>query len=125
MQGVYTRPFLSSEGLGTQTRYTKPMIQSPMLGRPLPERDLLALPARLGGLGIIDPSKKSGLHYSASKIITAPLVRLIIDQSEAYAPEVKAAQTRMKNNARKFHRQFEVRTANDLKENLPTKLQKI
>ena len=88
------------------------------------ERDLLALPARLGGLGIINPCKKSVLHYSASKTITAPLVRLIMDQSEEYAPEVNAVQTRMKNNARKFHRQYEARTANDLKESLPTKLQK-
>ena len=44
-----------------------------------------------------------------------------MDQSEEYAPEVNAAQTRMKNNAWKFHRQYEARTANDLKE---SKLQK-
>ena len=88
------------------------------------ERDLLALPARLGGLGIFDPGKKSTLHYSTCETITAPLVRLILDQTEAYAPEVKADQTRRRNNARKFHRQLEARTANDLKETLPTKLQK-
>ena len=88
------------------------------------ERDLLALPARLGGLGIFDPCKKSTLHYSTCETISAPLVRLILDQAEAYTPEVKAAQARLRNNARKFHRQLEARTANDLKENLPTKLQK-
>ena len=88
------------------------------------ERDLLALPARLGGLGIFDPCKKSTLHYSTCETISAPLVRLILDQAEAYTPEVKAAQARSRNNARKFHRQLEARTANDLKENLPTKLQK-
>ena len=53
------------------------------------ERELLALPAHLGGLGIFDPSKKSALHYSMCETISAPLVRLILDQSEAYAPEVK------------------------------------
>ena len=84
----------------------------------------MALPARLGGLGIFDPSKKSALHYSTCETISAPLVRLILDQSEAYAPEVKEAQTRMRNNAQKFHRQCEARAANDLEENLPTKLQK-
>ena len=56
--------------------------------------------------------------------ISAPLVRLIQDQAEAYASEVKAAQTRMRNNARKFQRQYEARAASDLKDNLPTKLQK-
>ena len=88
------------------------------------ERDMLALPPRLGGLGISDPSKKSALHYSTCETISAPLVRLILDQSEEYTPEVKATQTRLRNNARKFHRQYEVRTANNLKEHLSIRLQK-
>ena len=88
------------------------------------ERDLLALPVRLDGLGILDPCKKSALHYSMCEAISAPLVRLILDQSETYAPEVKEVQARMRNNAQKFYRQYEARTANDLKENLSTKLQK-
>ena len=83
-----------------------------------------ALPARLGGLGILDPCRTSALHYSTCETISAPLVRLILDQSETYAPEIKEAQARMRNNARKFHRQYETRTANDLKEDLSTKLQK-
>ena len=88
------------------------------------ERDMLALPARLGGLGILDPCRMSELHYSTCETISAPLIRLILDQSETYAPEIKEAQARMRNNARKFHRQYEARTANDLKEDLSTKLQK-
>ena len=41
------------------------------------ERDLLALPARLGGLGIFDPCKKSAmLHYSTCETITTLIVRL-------------------------------------------------
>ena len=88
------------------------------------ERELLALPARLGGLGIFDPSKKSILHYSTCETISAPLVHLILDQSEEYAPEVKEAQTRMRHNARKFHRQCEARAAKDLEKSIPTKLQK-
>ena len=88
------------------------------------ERDLLSLPARLGGLGISDPCKKSVLHYSTCVTISAPLIHLILDQSEVFLPEVRAAQTRMRKNAHKFHRQYEARTANDLKENLPIKMQK-
>ena len=80
------------------------------------EKDMLALPARLGGLGILDPCRTSALHYSTCETISAPLVRLILDQSETYAPEIKEAQARMRNNAQKFHRQYEARTANDLKE---------
>ena len=56
--------------------------------------------------------------------ISAPLVRLILDQSESFILEVDEAQSRMRINARKFHRQHETRTAEDLKQNLPTKLQR-
>ena len=42
------------------------------------ERELLALPDRLGGLGIFDPTKKSTLHYSTCETISAPLVHLIL-----------------------------------------------
>ena len=88
------------------------------------ERDLLALPVRLGGLGIFDPSKRSAVHYATCETIATPLVQLIIEQSPAYTPEVKAAQTRMRSNARKVHRQYEARMASDLNESLPTKQQK-
>ena len=66
------------------------------------------------------------LHYSTCETISAPLVRLILDQSEVYnhAPEVNKAQTRMRNTAQKLHRQYEARTANDLKENPSNKMQK-
>ncbi len=66
------------------------------------ERQLLALPARLGGLGISNPSKRSTLHYSTCETIAGPLVSLILDQSEVVGPEVKRDQVRMKTNAQKF-----------------------
>ena len=88
------------------------------------ERDLLALPVRLGGLGVCDPSKKSAVHYTTCETIATPLVQLIIEQSLVYTPEVKAAQTRMRSNARKVHRQHEARMASDLTESLPTKFQR-
>ena len=89
------------------------------------ERDLLELPAlALVGLAFLIQVKR--VHYTTltCETIIAPLVCLILDQTGAYAPEVKADQTRRRKNARKFHRQLEARTANDLKETLPTKLQK-
>ncbi len=88
------------------------------------ERQLLALPARLGGLGISNPSERSTLHYSTCETIAGPLVSLILDQSDEIGPEVKRDQVRMKSNAQKFRRQIEERTASDLKETLPTNLQK-
>ena len=88
------------------------------------KRDLLALPTRLSGLGIFDPCKKSVLLYSMFEIIWTPLVRLILEQSETFTLEVDKAQSRMRNNARKLHRQHEARIAENLKQNLPIKLQR-
>ncbi len=85
------------------------------------ERQLLA---RLGGLGISNPSERSTLHYSTCETIAGPFVSLILDQSDEIGPEVKRDQVRMKSNAQKFRRQIDERTASDLKETLPTNLQK-
>ncbi len=56
--------------------------------------------------------------------IAGPLVSLILDQSDEVGPEVKRDQARMKSNAQKFRRQIEERTASNVKETLPTNLQK-
>ena len=45
------------------------------------ERDVLALPCHLGGLGIINPVK-SVLQYKCFELITAPLVKLIISDTD-------------------------------------------
>ena len=58
------------------------------------KHNLLALPTSLGVLGIADPSKQAAPQRTACRNITAPLVELIIDQTDVYAPETKAAQTR-------------------------------
>ena len=63
------------------------------------DRDLMALTAHLGGLGIIDPSQQATGHFSSSEKITAPLAALILLQSQEYPPEVKAEQLRAKSTA--------------------------
>ena len=44
------------------------------------ERDLLALPTRLGGMGLANPTSNSAHVFPASLRITAPLVALIASQ---------------------------------------------
>ena len=44
------------------------------------ERDLYALPVRLGGLGLVNPCKVSHSNFKASEQLTSPLVALIIAQ---------------------------------------------
>ena len=42
------------------------------------EHELLALPVRLGGLGIINPVQLTSFQHTSSKKVTAPLVTLIL-----------------------------------------------
>ena len=49
---------------------------------------------------------------------------MILDQSDVVGPEVKCEQARMKSNAQKFRRQIEERNASELRESLPSNLQK-
>ncbi|CAH3135422.1 unnamed protein product, partial [Porites lobata] len=45
------------------------------------ERDLLELPGRLGGLGLVNPARTASQEYEASVKITGPLVRQIVKQA--------------------------------------------
>ena len=44
-------------------------------------RDLVALPARLGGMGIINPTKVADYEYSNSRKLTQPLTEMIMEQN--------------------------------------------
>jgi hypothetical protein len=84
----------------------------------------MGLPARLGGLGITDPSLKSSTFYENSKSITAPIVNIIIDQSRVSPPEIKKAQINEKNHTRNLRRRHEKAEANLIAERLPPNLQR-
>ena len=47
-------------------------------------RNLMGLPARLGGIGVIDPCQKGSIYYKYSESITTPLVNVILDQARVY-----------------------------------------
>ena len=61
------------------------------------ERQLLALPFRNGGLGIIDPTCQCNLQYDASVEVTAPLVELIMEQKNAISIDVEIEQKKRKS----------------------------
>ena len=73
------------------------------------ERELFALPARLGGLGIVDLVGRSHKEFQASVSISAPLCHLIEAQQSDYPWETMDAQTEAKLNVRK-QRQEESRS---------------
>lgn len=83
------------------------------------------LPVCLGGLGISDPNNQTIAYCESSEKIVEPLTNLIHQQSHTYLPEVKANQIRAKNNnARTLCWQHELRTATELKTELPNNLQR-
>ena len=53
------------------------------------ERDLVALPVRIGGLGLINPSDSADAEYSASIRVSAPLVSKIEAQSHETPEEAE------------------------------------
>ena len=56
------------------------------------ERNLFALPSRLGGIGLVNPTKLSVSEYPASKSVTKPLCHLISEQNPMYSSETAEAQ---------------------------------
>ena len=50
------------------------------------ERELLGLPARFGGMGILNPVAESCISHRHSLQISAPLVRLILRQQSDFDP---------------------------------------
>ena len=69
------------------------------------ERKLLALPCRLGGLGLIDPTNASTIQYRASEKITKPLVAIILEQKQAFPFETWTEMKRMQSSTKKEKRQ--------------------
>ena len=88
------------------------------------ERDLFALPARLGGLGIFNPTQLTDFQHSTSKNVSAPLVSLILEQSTISLTTCKESQKKAKTTAKKFRRQHEKTCATNLLSKLPSGLQR-
>ena len=87
----------------------------------LVERELLALPARLGGLGVLNPSHLSTTEYSASMKVTQPLLDHIIKQDEKYGYEILQDQHSAKAIVHKSKREHS-NAASTLKDVLPPSL---
>ena len=65
------------------------------------ERKLLALPCRLGGLGLIDPTSVSTTQYRDSEKITEPLVAIILEQKQASPYETWTEMKRVRSSTKK------------------------
>ena len=65
------------------------------------DRDLFALPARLGGLGIVNPSSRASKEFSASVQLSSPLVDLILQQNPVYSLDTQEEQVKAQSEIRK------------------------
>ena len=87
------------------------------------ERQLISLPSRLGGLGIINPCVTSTIQFDASRRVTGPLVSLILEQDSRFTIGALNEQLTLKHE---IHLENHHRTeglAASLHPLLPTKLQ--
>ena len=86
------------------------------------ERDLFALPTRLGGLGIVNPVTLSSKEFPASVSISAPLCDLIESQQTGYPRRTIAAQLNAKKDVRKQRQEHVKSSAANVKSALSASL---
>ena len=86
------------------------------------ERDLLELPVRLGGLGLINPARTASQEYEASVKITGPLVRQIIKQAQE-PPDETEIKT-LQANARREKDELLKRQCEQVRESLSSKTER-
>ena len=87
------------------------------------ERDLLALPVRLGGLGLINPASNSPFAFQASVKLTAPLKATIAKQELEYEIDYSAI-LEIKKDIRKTNRDRMEHLANEVYGRLSSKMKR-
>ena len=85
------------------------------------ERDLLALPPRLGGLGLVNPRKEVAIEQANSQHVTAPLVTHIGEQNENIS-DIKEEMKQRKREAHSSKCKHQQEAATALKSELPAAL---
>ena len=98
-----------------------------LTGTPPPNNlvhDLLALPARLGGLSITNPTSLSSIEFDSSISIASPLSSLIASQCEDYSFESYEAQINAKKSAQQQQYSKATTSASTLKNSVPESLQR-
>ena len=76
------------------------------------ERDLMAIPVRLGGLGLSTPAMLSPTAFQASEQLTGPLVALIVSQETNQTVDYESTST-IKKNIRRSNRLSHIQQANN------------
>ncbi len=84
----------------------------------------MALPARLGGIALLNPTKATDTEHLASLKNTEPLVNAILLQNPGYTLNMVANQLRAKAKIHTLKQQQSIQAANHLKETLLNSLKR-
>ena len=87
-------------------------------------RDILALPARFGGISVPNPSKTSHKEYASSLLISEPLRDLILSKNPSYPIDAITKNARLKKETHRLNRSTILSEAADLKGKLNDTLQR-
>ena len=88
------------------------------------ERELMALPARLGGLGIPDPTLQDPTALQNSRTISSTLTALITNQSQDLSEENQRNQFKAKQELKRKQRDTEKKNQQMLLKKLPANLKR-
>ena len=87
-------------------------------------RNLLALPTRVGGLGITNPVLQATSQYLTSIKITCPLVKLILSQTSDFPYETVAEQLEIRSELRRVKKQELTSAVDSVSNDLPVSLKR-
>ena len=79
------------------------------------QRNLLALPARLGGIALASPTQATDTEFLFSTKITEALKKAIVQQDFQYTGEIIAHQLKVKTDVHKLRREQESQASECLK----------
>ena len=88
------------------------------------ERRLVALPVRLGGLGIANPAEQSTSQFTFSETITLPLTNAIMSGNATYSYDIFKDQLSAKSEVRSLKKCKLDESVTNVKETLPVELQR-
>ena len=98
-----------------------------LTGRPPPndtERDLLALPAKLGGIALVNPTQATDTEFLSSALISEALKDAILQQDLQYTSEVATHQLAAKTDVHKLRWEQAMQTSEQLKTHLSHSLRR-
>ena len=97
-----------------------------LTGQPPPGdemRDLLALPARLGGIALTNSTSIAEVEFSASTKVSDPLKDAILQQCFEYQADPIHERVEAKGEVCRMKRERSMEAADSLKQSLPVSLQ--